>query len=103
MGGAGLFQSTETFPSACQNNNTSSSSSSFSFNLTSEDIFDACAITLPDQSSVYLTGGEKRLKTVEIYDASGLVGTGPDLNVGRRGHGCTSYQHRGHTVSFNYV
>ena len=108
LGGSGLFQSTETVPADCQSNTststTSSSTSTLAFNLSSVDVFDACAITLQGQpSSVYLTGGSDRLDTVEVYDNTGLLGPGPSLNEGRRGHGCTSYQLSGTTVSLSLV
>ena len=49
----------------------------------------ACAINLG--SSVIITGGDFTLTTASQYNETGWLGDLPDLQQGRRGHGCSSY------------
>merc|ERR1719450_1821587 len=70
-----------------------------SFDITHDELSEACSITLADKSVSYLTGGKHGtdINEVMIYNNSGLVGSAPSLNVAREGHGCTSYQYKGKT------
>lgn len=60
----------------------------------------ACAIA--DKDSTILTGGYKNatenMKVVARYNLQGHVENLPEMNLGRRGHGCGSYQSGGTMV-----
>ena len=64
----------------------------------------ACAINLG--SSVNLTGGGfTTLTTVSQYNETGLIKYLPDLQKGRMGHGCSSYNNAKGTkvdIDINY-
>ena len=66
---------------------------------------EACSITDYESDTVILTGGERddtRASNVtERYGHSGLIETLPSLNVGRQGHGCSSYFKDGKQVILN--
>ena len=49
----------------------------------------ACAINLG--SSVMITGGYYTSKVVTEYNENGLMRFAPELQVGRRNHGCSYY------------
>merc|ERR1711953_1070640 len=66
-----------------------SGTSSYSFDL-EYDTFYACAINLG--SSVLLTGGFFSLTRVSEYGEAGFIRYLPDLNKGRRQHGCSHYE-----------
>jgi len=71
-----------------------SGTSSYSFNL-EYDTVEACAINLG--SSVILTGGYysptySSHPRVSEYDEAGFIRYLPDLNQGRRRHGCSHYE-----------
>ena len=61
---------------------------------------DACAI--PDGDSVVLTGGMMTLNKVSRYQMDqGWVEDLPELNIGRRYHGCASFTKDDEQVSIN--
>ena len=57
----------------------------------------ACAI--PEEASLVITGGVDTLRTVSRYSITGYMEDLAELNVGRYGHGCSSYYKDGAQVS----
>ena len=57
----------------------------------------ACSIQEDDR--VIITGGHSD-KTVSVYDENGWVEDLSSLNLGRRGHACTSFISKGEEVCF---
>jgi len=49
------------------------------------------ACSIPDHTTVIITGGEKTLRIVSRYSTSGHLEDLPSLNQGRRSHGCGAY------------
>lgn len=64
-------------------------STSESFSLIADTRY-ACSIT--DSNSVIITGGRDTMKKVIRYNLQGFVEYLPSMDVGRRYHGCGSYQ-----------
>lgn len=51
----------------------------------------ACAINIPDTSTVVITGGNNARTTVSVYGLQGWIEDLPNLNYGREDHACLSY------------
>ena len=52
---------------------------------------DGCAIPDPDNEEVIITGGQRTMTTVSVYNKAGHQRDLANLNTGRRVHACTSF------------